>query len=447
MAGHPANRAGTGPCRGKGSAIPPPPEIEEDIGRHLDRLARKERGRLLAALIAHLNDFQLAEDAFQDALERALHHWQKNGLPRSPAAWLFQTARRRAIDTLRRTANFHSKQHQIAYETRLNGLIAQDGAEMAMRESPAIPDERLRLIFTCCHPALDEKSRIALTLHTLGGLTTSEIASAFLDTTPTMAQRLVRAKRKIRQAGIPFAIPGKEQLEERLDTVLSVIYLIFNEGYFSAHGDSPVRTALSAEAMRLARILLALVPDQPEIRGLMALMLLHDSRRAARFDASGAMIALEQQDRSLWHRDSIRQGLEFLDAAMARRAPGPFQIQAAISALHARAPDHARTDWSQIASLYEELARHRPNPVIELNRIVALSYVEGPEAALNHLEDVEGPLSGYQPFHAARADFLSRAGNVTEAEKAYQTAIELAGEETVRTFLQRKLGQMLRASG
>ncbi len=404
----------------------------------IEKLVREEWGRLLAALIARLGDFQLAEDALQDGLESALVHWQRNGLPRSPAAWLLQTARRKAIDRIRRAANFRSKEDEISH------LMEQDAEEMAMEEVPQIPDERLALIFTCCHPALEAKSRTALTLRTLGGLTTSEIARAFLDSEQAMAQRLVRAKRKIKQAAIPYVVPERDAWAERLQTVLGVLYLIFNEGYFSSHGDVQVRVGLSDEAIRLTKILLTLKPDEAETEGLLALMLLHDSRRGAREDANGLMVALEHQDRDLWDREKIEQGLNILERALLRRMAGPYQIQGAISALHAQAKDHASTDWAQIVQLYGELFRFQPNPVVRLNQIAALSYAQNPKLALSHLRELEQELATYQPFYATKADLLHRTGRIKAAETSYNKAIELSSEEKTRAFLSQKLGRMLR---
>ncbi|HHG89534.1 MAG TPA: RNA polymerase sigma factor [Devosia sp.] len=406
----------------------------------IENLVREEWGRLLAALIARLGDFQLAEDALQDGLESALVHWQRNGLPRSPAAWLLQTARRKAIDRIRRAANFRAKEPQISH------LMELDAEEMAMEETPEIPDERLALIFTCCHPALEAKSRTALTLRTLGGLNTGEIARAFLDGEQAMAQRLVRAKRKIKQAKIPYRVPESGQWDERLHTVLGVLYLIFNEGYFSSHGDAQVRVGLSNEAIRLVRILLTLKPGEAETEGLLALMMLHDSRRGAREDASGFMVALEHQDRSLWDRGKIFEGMQMLERALLRRTPGPYQIQAAISAVHAQARDHDSTDWDQIVQLYDELFRFQPNPVVRLNQIAALSYAKSPKLALEQLGELEQELAAYQPFHATRADLLHRTGRINAAEVSYNRAIELSSEEKTRAFLSQKLGRMLRGS-
>ncbi|MCF6327432.1 MAG: RNA polymerase sigma factor [Devosiaceae bacterium] len=428
------------------------PNKQQDLAHHtakaVDNLVREEWGKLLALLISQLKDFQLAEDALQDAIESALIHWQRNGLPRSPPAWLLQTARRKAIDRIRRTASFNSKSDQIASQIsmshELSELIKLDATEVALDKAPAIRDERLRLIFTCCHPAIEAKSRTALTLRTLGGLSTAEIARAFLDAENTMAQRLVRAKKKIKQAGIPYSVPEGNQIPERLQAVLEVLYLIFNAGYFSTHGSAQLRVNLSDEAIRLSKILLKLMPDIPEIEGLLALMLLHDSRRLARFDSAGDMISLKDQDRNIWDSNKIASGLKVLHTAFERKKPGPYQIQAAISAIHAQAKSHKSTDWKEIVGLYDELYRFLPNPVIALNRIVANSYYQGPDIALDQMKALEEKLQNYQPFFAAKADLLHRSGKIDAAEVTYIRAIDLSDEDTTRLFLQKKLGRMLR---
>jgi len=414
----------------------------------IEKLVRQEWGKLLALLIGQIGDFQLAEDALQDGIESALIHWQRNGLPRSPTGWLLQTARRKAIDRIRRAANFNSKSTQIAHEisnqNQLNHLLELDASEAALEKFSSIPDERLRLIFTCCHPAIEAKSRTALTLRTLGGLSTAEIARVFLDAENTMAQRLVRAKQKIRQAAIPYTVPQSEQLPERLQTVLEVLYLIFNAGYFASHGLEQLRVSLSDEAIRMAKILNDLMPEQPEIEGLLSLMLLHDSRRQARYDFSGQMISLRDQDRNSWDVKKINSGLDILHTALKRNNPGPYQIQAAISATHAQAKSHDATNWQEIVALYNELYKIRPNEVVLLNKIVANSYAMGPDIALVDLLKLEASLDNYQPFFASKADLLYRTGNISGAETAFIKAIELSDEETTRAFLQKKLGQMLR---
>lgn len=404
------------------------------ISQALERLLREDGGRLLASLIQHLRDFQLAEDCLQDAMESALVHWTRNGLPRVPAAWLMQTARRQAIDRLRRDANFQSKQASYAYLLEMERNADEDEANQP------IPDERLRLIFTCCHPALNNQSSVALTLRTLGGLSTEDVAQAFLVSKDTMAQRLVRAKHKIAKAGIPYAVPEKAEWSERLEAVLNVLYLIFNAGYTSSEHDY-IRTDLCEEAVRLARLLLRLSPDEPEIEGLLALMLLHHSRSRARLGPGGEIVPLDEQDRSIWDGAAIKEGLALVEEALGRMQPGFYQLQAAISAVHASAADAASTDWAQIALIYDALIQLRPNPVFQLNRIVALSHVRGPKTALKMLGGLEGALGNYQPFHAARADLLRRSKNVEEARGAYALAISLSKNPTEKRFLQRWLEQ------
>ena len=398
----------------------------------MDRLARADRGRLLSSLVGALGDFQLAEDSLQDALESALVHWRRSGLPRSPAAWLMQAARRKAIDRLRRAANFRSKEAAIAH------LIAMDGTDDDAGEADPIADDRLKLIFICCHPAIEAKTRVALTLRSVCGLTTEEIADAFLDSREAMAQRLVRARHKITAAGIPFEVPGPEGWAERLESVLAVVYLIFNEGYASS-GARHIRIDLCMEAIRLGRLLDALKPKEPEIEGLLALMLLHHARHAARLDAGGAVVSLEDQDRTLWNRGKIAEGGSMVELALRRGRPGPYQLQAAIVAIHADSPSFAETDWEEIALLYGVLCRMSPNPVFELNRIVAISYREGPEPALARLSPLGQILAQYQPFHAVRADLLARLGRDEEARLAYQLAHDLSQSEAERLFFRKKL--------
>jgi len=414
-----------------------PPSRPENA---IEQIVREEWGRLLAALIAILRDFQLAEDSLQDALESAMSHWQRNGTPRSPRGWLLQTARRKAIDRLRRDANFKSKQAEYTI------LLELDADAAANEEAPDIPDDRLRLIFTCCHPALDEKTKVALTLRTLGGLTTREIARAFLDREEAMAQRLVRAKQKIKRAGIPYAVPDAEAWPERLKTVLGVIYLIFNEGYAASAGDTQVRADLCEEAIHLARVLLSLKPDEAEIQGLLALMLLHHARRDARTepgtDAEDRMVPLEEQDRGAWDPSMIREGIGLVEKALLQGTPGPYQLQAAISAVHAEASGHQQTHWPEIVLLYEELFRLQPNPVVRLNQAVALSFAETPSAGLAALAPLAGGLNAYQPFHAARADLLRRAGMTMAARTAYARAIELSENTRDRAFLERRLASI-----
>ena len=399
---------------------------------------REEWGRVLAALIAFLRDFELAEDSLQDALVAALETWPESGLPDAPRAWLMQTAKRKAIDKIRRAKRFDDKRSDV--KTYLENELADGIAEM---DQP-IPDERLALIFTCCHPALSEMAQVALTLKALGGLTTAEIARAFLVEEKTMAQRIVRAKRKIKRANIPYQVPDGDVWPERLNAVLATIYFIFNEGYAATSGDSLVRADLCEEAIRLARLLAQLTPHEPEAAGLLALLLLHDSRRSARTDAAGGFIPLQAQDRSLWNQEQIAEGCARTMAALARKKPGPYQIQAAISAVHSEAPSHDKTDWREIVLLYGKLYELTPSPVILLNGAVALSYAFGAEAGLAALEEIEssGELQSYQPFHAARADLLRRTGRAEAARLAYQKAIELSQNSSETAFLTMRMEQL-----
>ena len=395
--------------------------------------AREHSGRLLALLIRDLHDFHLAEDCLQDALESAVVHWSRSGLPTSVPAWLLQTARRKAIDRIRRTRNFERLADEYAVLLELDQSASeQDDAEI-------IPDERLRLIFICCHPALDEKTRIVLTLRTLCGLSTTEIARAFLDSPDAMAQRLVRARHKIKEAAISFELPRDEMWSDRLGSILSVIYLVFNEGYAASTGQQPLRTDLCEEAIRLARMMLQLQPEQAEIEGLLALMLLNHSRRASRSSPVGALIPLERQDRTLWDQQRIAEANSLLACALNRHRPGVYQLQAAISAVHARADSHEATRWHEIVLLYDGMHALSANPVYLLNRAVALSYVDEPEVALDALAPLEAELINYQPFHATRADFLRRLGRSAEARSAYAQAIFLSGNDSERAFLEARM--------
>lgn len=419
--------------------------MREGVGQVVERVFREESGRILAGLIAATRDFTLAEDALQDAYIAALLQWSVSGIPRNPAAWLSTIARRKAIDGLRRAATLARKQEQLA---ALTTLELEDGDEPAEAATEAhFPDQRLKLLFTCCHPALSLDARVALTLRTLGGLSTSEIAAAFLVSEPTMAKRLVRAQRKIRDAGVPYRVPPLPLLPERLDGVLAVLYLIFNEGYAASHGDALIRQELCAEAIRLARVLVDLlarepeVSEDPEAHGLLALMLLHHARRRARVDANGDAVLLDDQDRSVWERPEIDDGVALLDRALALRRFGPYQIQAAIAALHDQAPTAEQTDWSQIAALYATLARLAPSPVVALNRAVAVAMADGPERGLALLDQPElaEQLDAYHHFHAARADLLRRCNQRQAARDAYVRALELCQNATERRFLMRRL--------
>ncbi|WP_433177121.1 RNA polymerase sigma factor [Actinoallomurus sp. CA-150999] len=406
------------------------PEVEAAIAAAF----REERGSVIATLIRATGDWDLAEECTQEAFALALERWPRDGLPRRPGAWLTTAARNRAVDRLRRRSTEADKLRQVAAAVR--------PGDEAVDES-GVPDDRLRLIFTCCHPALALEARVALTLRTLAGLTTAEIARAFLVPEQTMAKRLVRAKQKIRNAGIPYRVPPAHLLPERTGGVLAVLYLLFNEGYAASAGADLMRHDLCAEAIRLGRLLVRLMPDEPEAPGLLALMLLHHARRAARVDDTGTLVTLEDQDRTRWDRGEIDEGAAILEGALRRGRPGPFQIQAAIAACHATAADAADTDWAQIAALYGELARIVPSAVVRLNQAVAVAMAEGPAAGLAIVESLEasGDAAGYRLLPATRADLLRRLGRLGEAADAYRDALALAATEAEQRYLTRRLAE------
>ena len=407
----------------------------------VDAVFREEWGRVVATLIRVTGDWDLAEEVAQDAFAMALQRWPADGIPRRPGAWLTTAARNRAIDVLRRRAVGAAKLREVA---ALTPPDSDPGSAFEPEtDHSGVPDDRLRLMFTCCHPALSLEARVALTLRTLAGLTTAEIARAFLSSEPTMAKRLVRAKQKIQNAGIPYRVPPAYLLPERTPGVLGVLYLLFNEGYSATAGADLVRQNLCAEAIRLARVLATLMPDEAEAAGLLALMLLHHARRAARLDAHGDLVTLEDQDRGQWDTAEIAEGVLLLNGALRRGQLGPYQVQAAIAACHATAPTPQDTDWAQIAGLYEQLARFLPTAVVALNHAVAVGMAQGPAAGLPLVAALEasGKLAGYHLLPATRADLLRRLGRRSEAAVAYREALELASTDAERRFLRRRLAE------
>jgi RNA polymerase sigma-70 factor (ECF subfamily) len=414
-----------------------PPPVPEQLNKTIETLYRLESGRVLATLVRLLGDLDLAEESMHEAFAVALESWTLSGIPEKPRPWLISTARFKAIDTMRRRAHFDAAQRDLVahMESRVN--------EASSLEEEEIEDDRLRLIFTCCHPALPPEGQVALTLREVCGLTTEEIARAFLVTPATLAQRIVRAKTKIRETPIPYEVPSPQEMPERLDAVLQVIYLVFNEGYSAAAGAEVTRAELTAEAIRLGRLLSELQPE-PEVVGLLALMLLQESRRAARTSSAGELILLENQDRSLWDREKIAEGEALVERALKSRRFGSYTLQAAIAAVHAEAESAAATDWRQIVALYNLLVRTQPSPVVYLNRAVAIAMCDGPEMGLKHIDAVlgHGELANYYLAHSARADLYRRLGRTAEARASYEKALALTQQEPERQFLEERIRQL-----
>jgi RNA polymerase sigma-70 factor, ECF subfamily len=415
-----------------------PPNVPEELSRTIETLYRSESGRILATLVRLLGDFDLAEEAMHEAFATALSLWPSSGVPSNPRPWLISTARFKAIDTLRRRARFDASQDEL-----VRYLEAQSSSAERSNEEESLEDDRLRLIFTCCHPSLAPEAHVALTLREVCGLTTEEIAKAFLITPATLAQRIVRAKAKIRETPIPYEVPTPQELPGRLGAVLQVIYLVFNEGYSAAAGAEVTRAELTGEAIRLGRLLTELQPE-PEVIGLLSLMLLHESRRAARTSPAGELILLENQDRSLWNREQIAEGVALVEKALNSHRFGAYTLQAAIAAVHAESESTAATDWRQIVALYNQLVRIHPSPVAHLNRAVAIAMRDGPEAGLKHIDAVlaHGELANYYLAHSARADMYRRLGRTAEARAAYEKALALTQQEPERQFLARRLREL-----
>jgi RNA polymerase sigma-70 factor (ECF subfamily) len=414
----------------------PAPEIAR-VSAEIDRIYRKDSRRIFATLIRLLGDFERAEEALHEAFRAAVEKWPAEGLPQNPVAWLVSAGRFKSIDKQRRAQRFEH------LEDRPDIALALADQAPALDEKEELEDDRLRLVFTCCHPALASDAQVALTLREVCGLATEEIAAAFLTPAPTIAQRIVRAKAKIRDANIPYQVPSREELPARLDSVLRVVYLVFNEGYSASSGETATRADLSGEAIRLGRLIVELIAE-PEAQGLLALMLLHESRRETRATPAGELILLDEQDRSRWDRDFIAEGVALVSAALASQRIGPYSIQAAIAAVHAEAPSAAATDWREIVGLYDLLLRLTPSPIVALNRTVAIAMRDGPEAGLVVLDELMagGELNGYQLAYAARADFCRRLGRNAEAREAYRRAIELTAQVPARRFLEKRLAAL-----